>query len=129
MLHRRPYGNYPPIVRGGIRSLVALQVAAAQLIPARFGIRPEKSASRRLSQLVASFRRGKGVLGSEYGEIPFAKRRAFPLGARLFVVHRGQTGVASSHLSHPGCRPFPERNDTRHHGYQTARWRVWTGRC
>jgi len=76
---------------------------------------------------VAGFWRGKGLLGSEYEEIPFAKRRAFPLGARLFVVHRGQTGVPSSPLSHPACRRFPERDGKGQHGYQAARMGAQTG--
>jgi hypothetical protein len=38
----RAHGIYSPVVRGGICSLVSLQVAAAQIVPAPLGIRPEK---------------------------------------------------------------------------------------
>ena len=61
------FGNYSPVVRGGIYSLVSVQVVAGQRVPAPVGIRPEKSASRRLSRCVAVFRRGKGVSQAESG--------------------------------------------------------------
>ena len=48
--------------------LDSLQVAACGTVATQIGIRPEKSASRRLSQRVAGFRRRKGVLGSRSGD-------------------------------------------------------------
>ena len=44
----RPDRSYAPVVRTGLYSLVSLQVPAAQKVPALFGIRNEKSASRPL---------------------------------------------------------------------------------
>jgi hypothetical protein len=51
--YRRPHGSYSPLVRGGICSLLSLQAATAQLVPALLGIRPGKSPSRQMGQCVA----------------------------------------------------------------------------
>ena len=46
--YRHPHGSYSPVVRGGICSLVSLQAATARIVPALLGIRPDKSASRKM---------------------------------------------------------------------------------
>ena len=45
----RPDTSYAPVARTGFHSLVSVQVAAAQKVPALLGIQPEKSASRKMA--------------------------------------------------------------------------------
>jgi hypothetical protein len=47
--YRWPLGSYSPVGRGGIISLVSLQLAAGQIVPAMQIIRPVKLAYQKLT--------------------------------------------------------------------------------
>ena len=69
--------------------LVSLEAAAAQPIPALFGIRPDKSASHRQSWRLAGFRRGKGVFRCAPGLNRHVVGNARVLQERRKRIHLG----------------------------------------